>query len=104
MTTTTRRAATMRELETIHKIADRMVTLYQSFGQLDGRRDQEFARTGITHEVLIVHEEVIPLRLDELLAARDGDFAHDVCGIHRYLEHGKRPQLKDGFCPRFAVV
>jgi hypothetical protein len=39
-----------------------------------------------------------------MLDGRDGDFMHDIAGIHRHLEKGAQPMLNDGFCPRFALV
>lgn len=42
-----------------------------------------------------------PLKLDELMAADNGNFAHDVFGIRRHLnrETGK---LEDCFSPRYS--
>ena len=43
-----------------------------------------------------------PLKLGELLAARDGDFAHDVYGIRRHINR-TTGELGDAFLPRFAL-
>ena len=97
---------TLAEFKAIHAIADRAVALYQRLGYLDDK-SVRFARAGIAHEILIVHRDVVPLRLDEFLAADDSNFAHDIGGIHRHLDHGTKngsARLKDCFLPRFARV
>jgi hypothetical protein len=43
-----------------------------------------------------------PLRLADLLAADDFNFAHDVSGIHRHLDRATG-KLVGGFLPRLAV-
>ena len=53
----------------------------------------------IASEVSLVHNHIVPLRLQELLDADDGNFAHDIVGIHCHLA-GDNPS--DGFKPRFA--
>ena len=42
-----------------------------------------------------------PLKLDELLAADDFNFAHDVFGIFRHINR-KTGELRDCFLPRYA--
>lgn len=44
-----------------------------------------------------------PMKLDELLAAPDFDFAHDVFGIRRHIDR-TTGKLGDCFLPRFAIV
>jgi len=95
----------LNDIRTIHEIARRAVALYQ---RLDYLNDQEarFALAGIADELLTVHTEIVPLRLQEFLDADDVNFAHDIGGIHRHLEHGTPRQparLRDCFMPRFAV-
>jgi len=93
-----------KELQTIHDIAERAVALYQRLDMLDDS-DARFALTGIASEIMTVHTEIIPLRLEELAGADDSNFAHDIGGIHRHLDkESDKPRLTDGFCPRFAVV
>ena len=58
----------------------------------------------IAAELTIVHDEVIRLRLDDMLAGPDLDFAHDIGGIHKHLVIGKPSKLSDCFCPRYAQV
>jgi hypothetical protein len=92
------------DIRTINKIAERAVTLYERFGMLDDR-NARFARVAIADEVLVVHREIVPLRLDEFLAADDSNFVHDISGIHRHLDYGTTRQaarLRDCFMPRFA--
>ena len=98
--------ATRKDLDAIRAIADRAVALYERLGMMDDK-EARFARSAIAVEILTVHEEVVPLRLDEFLAADDSNFAHDVGGIHRHLDHGTqttKPRMKDCFLPRFAKV
>ena len=43
-----------------------------------------------------------PLKLDELLAADDFNFAHDVFGIFRHIDR-RSGTLQDCFLPRYAA-
>jgi len=58
-----------------------------------------------THELLMdvtaCHANGCQLQLDELLAAGDGDFAHDVFGIHRHIDR-RTGTLTGCFLPRYA--
>ena len=97
----------MNDTQLIGAIANRAAQLFVNLGIVE--EDQEtFVRTATLMEVGTVHREVIALRLTELLEADDGNFAHDIGGIHRHLEFGSsgrwKPALTDGFCPRFAVM
>jgi len=42
-----------------------------------------------------------PLRLKDLLEAKDGDFWHDVTGISSHIDR-ESGQLKDCFSPRYS--
>lgn len=42
-----------------------------------------------------------PLKLEDMLEAGDGDFAHDVFGIYRHIDRNTG-KLADGFLPRFS--
>ena len=44
----------------------------------------------------------IPMDLNALLAAKDTDFAHDVCGIQRHMDRSTG-KLGDCFVPRCAL-
>src|SRR5262245_14065706 len=96
----------LKELQTINQIAERAVKLYLDNDLLD-EKNRRFALSGITHELTMVHEKVVPLRLDEMLSGTDFDLAHDVGGIHRHLDYGTKtnpPHLTSGFLPRYAKV
>lgn len=53
-------------------------------------------------DVTAVHCNGCPLKLDELLAADDFNFSHDVFGILRYIDRATG-ELGGCFVPRFAV-
>lgn len=90
----------LEDLKTIDAIAERAAKLYAKHGMND--HTVRFARIAIADELLTVHREIVPLRLDELLATDDGNFAHDIAGIHHHLAHTVPPGFSDGFMPRFA--
>ncbi len=83
---------TSDEVRTITEIAQRAEALLDAvpIKRIDLMMDLE-----LTH-----HKN--PLRLDELLAATDGDFTHDICGIIGHLDR-RTGELADCFLPRFAV-
>lgn len=95
-----------REMQIVMQIADRAADLYQRLGLVSD--DQlEFVRNATFMEVAMVHKFIVPLRLEEMLEADDGNFGHDVGGIHRHLDFGTKkspPCLSDCFLPRFAVT
>lgn len=78
----------------IQLIALRASQIYRSQGT---KVDSQF----IASEIKIVHEEICPLRLKDLLEAEAVHFIHDVMGIHNHLD------ILDGslrhFTPRFAL-
>jgi hypothetical protein len=84
----------MNDTKLIAAIADRASELYERYGY-------KVSPVNILCEVLFVHNRVCRLR--ELLDADDGNFAHDITGIHRHLDVA-RIRLTDGFCPRFANI
>lgn len=51
-------------------------------------------------DITLAHS-VCPLKLDELLAADDFNFIHDVAGIMRHIDR-ETGQLKNCFYPRFS--
>lgn len=77
------------ERETVIAIAERAVALTIHTDAVNCMMD-----ISATH----VH---CPLRLDDLLAADDFNFAHDITGINRHLNH-ETGQLTNHFLPRFA--
>jgi len=50
---------------------------------------------------LIATHLTCPLRLNELLDARDSDFVHDIVGIERHLNR-QTFKLENCFTPRYA--
>ena len=80
----------------IRQIAERAASLYE---RVNGTKPKpEY----IASELHIVHREIVPLDLQRLLDADDGNFAHDIGGIHRHLTIGNPSTLSDCFMPRFA--
>lgn len=84
-----------RDYYLIRQIAQRAATIYESVGKTAPWQY-------IASELTIVHEAVVPLRLNEMADGRDLDVIHDVAGIHRHLEIYPKPHLGSCFLPRFA--
>lgn len=82
------------EARTIAAIAKRAVHMAAKVGFDYGFMDADM-------DITACHMNGAPLRLNELLAADDLNFSHDVFGIRRHLnrETGK---LEDCFSPRYA--
>ena len=55
----------------------------------------------IENEITIVHFDICRLRLDDLLNADDGNFAHDIAGIHENLDI-LNGSFRNNWSPRFA--
>lgn len=55
----------------------------------------------LTMDLEAVHCNGNPLKLEELSAAKDFDFFHDVVGIHQHLDRGTG-ELMDCFLPRYT--
>jgi hypothetical protein len=87
----------------IDRIAHRAVTLREQHGAMENHIALYWALMHV-REITTVHRNIVPLRLAELLGANDGNFAHDVFGIHDHLLRGPQPRLGDCFVPRFAEV
>lgn len=81
------------ELETVFAIVDRADRLYRAQGQRinRGSLEMDLSATHVT----------TPLRLNDLLAADNFNFIHDIAGIMRHLDRSTG-QLQDHFLPRFA--
>jgi hypothetical protein len=69
---------------------------HQIFGDLTGRETMDFMM-----DITAVHANGCPLRLQALKDADDGNFAHDVMGIYRYLDRDTG-KLTGEFLPRYA--
>lgn len=87
----------IEELNLIKRIADRAAGLYE---RING---EAVPPQFIAAEIEFVHRNVCPLRLKEFADTDDGNFAHDIGGIHRHLNLSKK-QFEDCFCPRFAQL
>ena len=83
------------DIALIKQIADRAVALYAQYANVKVK--PEF----IILELRLVHEEMMPLMLRELLDANDADFAHDIGGIHQHVNIG-RLEFSPPFTPRFV--
>jgi hypothetical protein len=83
-------------LKTIQKIADRAVHVYAD-------HNVRVERVDVLMDISAVHfHGGTKLRLDDLLAADDSNFIHDVAGINRHLNR-ETYELENGFSPRFAA-
>lgn len=79
----------------IDQIGKRAVTLGNEMGR-------KVERLHTVMDITAVHANVCHLRLDELLAANDSNFAHDVFGIDRHLDR-QTGKLGGHFLPRYAA-
>lgn len=84
------------EARTIHKIAVRAAQAANAYGV-------QYDVLTADMDITAVHVNTCPLRLNDLLAADDANFAHDVFGIRRHLNR-QTGELGDCFLPRFADV
>lgn len=84
---------TKQEIETLVKIAER--------AERDIWPNGERKRLDIMLDLEHAHAD-IPMRLDDLLAAKAGDFAHDVVGIAANLNRNTL-KIENCFCPRYAA-
>lgn len=82
-------------LALIQKIADRAVNVY-------AQHEIRVERKNVLMDISACHFSAQKLRLDDLLAADDFNFIHDVAGINRHLDRDNG-RLSDGFSPRFSV-
>ncbi len=86
-----------KEIGIIYKLAERAVAL---FG-FDGFPSENEAKLHHRMNLSACHASGCPLRLDDLLAANDFNFMHDIAGIDRHLSH-ETGELEGHFLPRFA--
>ncbi len=82
-------------LDLIGKIADRAVSVFALYETRVNRMD-------IVMDITACHFSAQKLRLDDLLAADDFNFIHDVGGINRHLDRDTF-KLTGGFSPRFSA-
>ena len=79
------------------KIAQRANALSRKLG------GEPYAVLDAHMDIVAVHANGCPLKLNDLLESDDFNFAHDVFGIGRHLNR-ETGQLEDCFLPRFAVA
>lgn len=83
-------STTTEDAKIIGQIAARACTVWPEGDRLNFEMD-----------ITATHANGCPLKLAELLAADDFNFAHDVAGIYRHLDR-TTGKLLDCFLPRFA--
>lgn len=96
---------TLKDLDLVKQIGERAVRTMLRLRAIE-EKQASFARIVTIDELLTVHRDIVPLRLDEMLAADDANLMHDVCGIHRHLDRRTATlpaRLNDCFMPRFAA-
>lgn len=76
------------------KIVSRAMSLSENHGVHQSTMDWDM-------DITARHANGNPLRLQELLAADDFNFCHDVCGIYRQMNR-ENGQLQNCFLPRFS--
>lgn len=88
------KASTKEEVRTINAIAHRAV-------KHAALRGIEYSVMDADMDLTATHLNGCPLRLEELLAADDFNFDHDVFGIRRHMNR-ETGRLENCFLPRFA--
>jgi len=86
--------ATREDFEIIVKIAERYI-------QLVSEMNIKVDKMILIMDIQATHDNGCPLKLDELLKADDGNFAHDVTGIRVNINR-QTGKLENCFLPRFA--
>jgi hypothetical protein len=89
-----RRMRIQEENALLRQIAQRAEVMFAKHGI-------EVAWPFIESELRIVHREICELRLVELMATDEGNFAHDIVGIHEHIDI-LDGSFRNGFSPRFA--
>lgn len=79
----------------IHAIAVRAARMAATNGWVYPLMDADM-------DITACHCNGNPLRLNDLLAADDANFAHDVFGIYRHIDR-ETGALKNCFSPRYSV-
>lgn len=85
---------TKTETDIIIKIAKRAEKFFQG-------RGVPKTRLAIIMDITATHANGCPLRLEELAAADDNNFCHDIAGIHNNLNR-TTGELENCFLPRYA--
>ena len=84
-----------KDFELIVRIVERAAEIY-------ARNNLRYDRMVANMDIHEVHKKT-PLRLAAWFAADEGNFAHDVAGIHNNLDRVSGV-LENCFVPRFAVT
>ena len=85
------------------------VTDFELIVQIVERAAGVYAREGLRYDRMVANMDIndvhskTPLRLAAWLAADEGNFAHDVAGIHNNLDRANGV-LENCFVPRFAAT
>jgi hypothetical protein len=92
---------TPRNTTEFNLIADIAERAYQMDIEANGKK---FARKPLHHQMNVsaCHASGNPLRLEELLAADDFNFAHDVFGIDRHIDRDTGTMM-NCFRPRYSA-
>lgn len=88
--------ATRTEMDAIIKITERAEKLARKAGV------EPPLRMHMVMDIEATHSNGCPLKLNDLLAAKDFDFTHDVWGIMRHIDRNTGT-LQDCFVPRYAA-
>lgn len=91
-----KRRSKMNDAQLLQRIAQRASALYKRIN------DTDVPSAYIFSELFLAHHYVCKLRLKELAEADNGNFAHDIGGIHRHLDI-ENMKFTDSFYPRFAA-
>ena len=86
--------STKEDSQTITKIAERANAMANKPGG-------KYPMLDASMDIAACHLNGCPLRLKDLLAADDGNFAHDVFGIRQYIDRNTG-KLQGCFDPRYS--
>lgn len=92
-------AVNQNDQDAITSIGYRAEQLSKSLGQ---RGRALYRRQDAMMDITAVHNNSAPLQLQALLAASDGDFAHDVFGVRQHVDRDTG-QLTGFFTPRYRA-
>ena len=79
-----------KNIETIGKIVNRAVAINPAYN-----------KTTVMMDLLVLYDNGVKMRWEELLNAPALDFMHDINGINQHLNR-RTYKLEDGFWPRYA--
>lgn len=85
---------TREDCELIGHIAARAALMVERVGV-------DYPKIELMMDLTATHANGCPLRLRDLLAADEMNFAHDIFGIRRHINRNTG-KMEDSFVPRFA--